>query len=162
MTSTRVPQLALRLDTATPDPAAQWRDGACIAYLGREIRLRVDAAEGPARLDNDVLHLHLPPQPTARQIQDAAETWLREAAMRLLGELVAQKSAVAGRRPPRLALSFAVRGHWAVARDAETLRCNWRLIEQPVAIIEQVVGKAVAALPSGERELDLFSGALAG
>jgi predicted metal-dependent hydrolase len=66
----------------------------------------------------DTLDLPLPPEATPRQIQDRAEAWLREQAKRILEQVIAQKSALAGRRAPRLALSFAARGHWVEARAA--------------------------------------------
>lgn len=157
MSSRREPQLALRLDAAAPDRDAGWHEGTGIAFLGGTVRLTLDTAGKDARLDGDCLHLPLPPQATPRQIRDRAEAWLREAATRRLGDIIAQKSALAGRRPPALKLSFAAHGNWAQVHDAGTLRCNWRLIEQPVAVIEQVLARAVAALPREEREADLFA-----
>ncbi len=154
----RAPQLNLRLDAGTPDPSQRWHDGASLAYLGGSLRLMLGSAGGEARRDADTLALPLPPQATPRQIQDRAEAWLREEATRLLQDVIAQKSALAGRRAPRLALSFAARGHWVEPRDGDSLRCNWRLIEQPLPVIEQAIARAVAALPREERGRDLFSG----
>ena len=99
----------------------------------------------------------LPPQASPRQIQDRAEAWLRDEARRRLQQIIEQKSgAAAVRRAPRLALSFAARGHWVEVQDGDTLRCNWRLIEQPLAVIEQAIARAIAALPPEDREADLF------
>jgi predicted metal-dependent hydrolase len=156
MNTQRDPQLALRLDGKLPDAAERWHDGASIAYLGGSLRLALNTVGKEARREDDVLHLPLPPQATPRQIQDRAEAWLRHAAKRELEDIVSQKSALAGRRPPKLALSFSARGHWADIIDANALRCNWRLIEQPRPIIEQVVARAIAALPHEDREADLF------
>ncbi len=154
----RAPQLNLRLDSGTPDPSERWHEGANLAYLGGSLRLTLGSTHGEARRESDTLTLPLPPQATARQIQDRAEAWLRNEATRLLREIVAQKSALAGRRAPALALSFATRGHWVEPRDSETLRCNWRLIEQPLPVIEQTIGRAIAALPREDRGGDLFGG----
>ncbi len=63
----------------------------------------------------------------------------------VLQQVIGQKSALAGRRAPRLALSFAARGHWVEVQGSDTLRCNWRLIEQPLAVIEQAVARGIAA-----------------
>ncbi|MBI5108246.1 MAG: DUF45 domain-containing protein [Rhodocyclales bacterium] len=155
----RVPQLALRLDAGTPDPAERWHDGASLAYLGGSLRLMLGGAGGEARRNLDTLALPLPPQATPRQIQDRAEAWLRNEATRLLCEVIAQKSALAGRRPPALALSFASRSHWVEPRDGDGLRCNWRLIEQPLPVIEQAIARAINALPREDRGSDLFGGA---
>jgi predicted metal-dependent hydrolase len=81
---------------------------------------------------------------------------LRYEAKRLLSQVIEQKSALAGRRAPRLALSFAARGHWVEVQDDDSLRCNWRLIEQPMAVIEQAIARAIATLPPEDKGFDLF------
>ena len=102
----------------------------------------------------------LPPQATPRQIQDRAEAWLRAEAKQRLQQIIEQKSTLTARRAPRLALSFAARGNWVEVQDSETLRCNWRLIEQPSAVIEQAIARAIAALPPEHQGLDLFGAPL--
>lgn len=165
MKTTRNPQLNLKLDAAAPDPSNRWHDGATMHCLGAPLTLRVGTEHKDATVEKtaggDVLHLPLPPQATPRQIQDRAEAWLREEAKRVFGELIRQKSALAGRRAPRLALSFSTKGHWVEVLGADALRCNWHLIEQPMAAIEQAIGRAVAALPPEDRGFDLFGAALA-
>lgn len=161
MKTTRNPQLNLRLDATAPDPASRWHDGATLAYLGRTLTLKIGSEHKDAALEGEVLHLPLPPQATPRQIQDRAEAWLREEAKHRFGELIRQKSALAGRRVPRLALSFSTRGHWVEVQGADALRCNWHLIEQPVEAIEQAITRAVAALPPEDTGFDLFGAALA-
>jgi hypothetical protein len=113
----------------------------------------------------DTLELPLPPEATPRQIQDRAEAWLREQAKRILEQVIAQKFlegrtalALAGRRAPRLALSFAARGHWVEAQGGDVLRCNWRLIEQSLPVIEQAITLGIAALPAEDQGFDLFGG----
>jgi len=154
--SGRSPQLTLRLDSSEPDPASRWHDGAALAYLGGSLRLVLGTRHKEALREGDTLDLPLPPQATPRQIQDRAEAWLREEAKRLLQQVIEQKSALAGRRAPRLALSFAARGHWAEAQNGNTLRCNWRLIEQPMPVIEQAIARAIAAFPPEGESFDLF------
>ena len=155
------PQLALRLDSAMADPSAQWHDGAILPYLGGRLFLVLGTTHSDTVREGDTLALPLPPQATPRQIQDRAEAWLREEAKRILQQAIAQKSALAGRRAPRLALSFAARGHWVEAQGSDTLRCNWRLIEQPLPVIEQAIGRGIAALPAQDRGCDLFGAPLA-
>ena len=159
----RAPQLALRLDAGTPDPAQRWHEGASLAYLGGSLRLMLGSTDGEARREADTLSLPLPPQATPRQIQDRAEAWLREEATRLLQQLIDQKfrercGAAAGARAPRLALSFAARGHWVEAQGGDVLRCNWRLIEQSLPVIEQAITLGIAALPAEDQGFDLFGG----
>lgn len=154
--SGRSPQLTLRLDSSGPDPASRWHDGAALAFLGGSLRLVLDTRHKEALREGDTLDLPLPPQATPRQIQDRAEAWLREEAKRLLQQVIEQKSALAGRRAPRLTLSFAARGHWVEVQNGDSLRCNWRLIEQPMPVIEQAIARAIAALPPEGGGFDLF------
>ena len=152
----RQPQLALKLDSTAVDPASRWHDGAALTFLGGSLRLVLGTQHQEALREGDTLDLPLPPQATPRQIQDRAEAWLRDEAKRLLLQVIEQKSALAGRRAPRLALSFAARGHWVEVQDDDSLRCNWRLIEQPMAVIEQAIARAIAALPPEDKGFDLF------
>jgi predicted metal-dependent hydrolase len=157
----RNPQIALRLEGSQPDSVARWHDGAVLAYLGGSLRLVLGTRHREALREGDTLDLPLPPQATPRQIQDRAEAWLREEAKRILQQVIEQKSALAGRRAPRLALSFAARGNWVEVQGNDALRCNWRLIEQPLAVIEQAIVRAIAALPPPDRGFDLFGTPLA-
>ena len=157
----RNPQIALRLEGSQPDSVARWHDGAVLAYLGGSLRLVLGTRHREALREGDTLDLPLPPQATPRQIQDRAEAWLREEAKRILQQVIEQKSALAGRRAPRLALSFAARGNWVEVQGNDALRCNWRLIEQPLAVIEQAIARAIAALPPLDRGFDLFGTPLA-
>lgn len=153
----RNPQLSLRLDLGG-DTASQeaWAEGAPLAFLGSHVTLTLDTAHKQPTLDGVVLHLPLPPEATPRQIQDAAEAWLRSEAKHLLSEAIHRHSARLRITPPKLALSFAARSHW-VHVEEDCLRCNWRLVEQPMAIIDQVVGSAVGSLPARAEEGDLFA-----
>ena len=157
----RSPQLKLKLDSGLPDAASRWHDGAALAFLGGSLRLVLGTQHQEALREGNTLDLPLPPQATPRQIQDAAEAWLREEAKRHLQQVVDQKSALAGRRPPRVAISFATRSHWVEAQQRNTLRCNWRLIEQAPAVIEQAIVRALAALPPDAESCDLFGTPLA-
>jgi len=152
----RQPQLALRLDAETPDVGARWRDGAVLAYLGSAVTLRLDTGCKEAMLADGELHLPLPPEATPRQIQDAAESWLRARALRVISAQVVMASRHLGRNAPKVSLSFAARGSWAQA-DEHGLRFHWRLIEQAQDTIAQVVERAVAGLPRVEASLDLFA-----
>lgn len=155
----RSPQLSLRLDSAPPDPAARWRDGASLAFLGGHIALRLDTDRKTADLDGVILHLPLPPAATPRQVQDGVEAWLRQEAARLIGASVerhAQRLGLDGQHAPRWALSFSARGGWAQSHADGMLRFNWRLIEQPAALIDQTVGRALAALPTGSATADFW------
>lgn len=148
----RTPQLTLRLDAATPEPDAHWGAGTTIAYLGSRLTLVLDTTCRVAMRIGDELHLPLPPAATSRQICDAAESWMREEALRLFTE----KSALTGRPGLVIKLVFGKRSDWA-RLEGRQLRCHWRLIEQPLPVITQVLNQALAcqvpALPAD----DLFA-----
>ena len=143
----RSPQLTLWLESGQPEPAARWRDGAALAYLGGALTLRLDTDRKTAILDGSALHLPLPPAATQRQIQDGAEAWLRREASRLLGASLERQAQHLGRPKPCWALSFSARGGWALQHADGSLRFDWHLIEQPAVVIDQVVSHALAALP---------------
>lgn len=152
----RKPQLQLRLDAVAPDTDASWSAGCAVAYLGNTLSLVLDTrCRTPERIGTQ-LHLPLPPAATARQIRDAAESWLRDEALRTFAAVVAEKSALAGRRAPRIALTFGRRSDW-VQRDGTKLRCHWRLVEQPATIIEQILCRALAAMQPAPACDDLFA-----
>jgi predicted metal-dependent hydrolase len=110
-----------------------------------------------ATRDGDVLHLPLPPQASPRQVQDAAESWLRACALRVVGAQAAMEARRLGRAAPDISLSFASRASWLQPDDRGGLRCHWRLIEQSPEVIAQVVARAVAALPPPVETPDLFA-----
>lgn len=157
----RPPQLALRLDAETPDAAARWRNGAPLAYLGGFVTLCLDTRRKEAWLEGGDLHLPLPPEATARQVQDAAESWLRARALRVISAQATMAARELGRPVPTVSLSFSVRGNWTQpdGDDGCGLRCHWRLVEQSPEVIAEVVGKAVARLPRAAASLDLFAAA---
>ncbi len=153
------PQLALRLDAAPPDSAASWCAGGRIVYLGAPLTLVLDTACRATERVAGELHLPLPPGVSARQIRDAAESWLRDAALALFEHIARQNSALAGRQPihvPHIALMLGRCNDW-VRNDGGVLRCHWRLIEQPQAIIEQVLGRALAEMLPAPACDDLFA-----
>ena len=119
--------------------------------------MRLDSDLQEATLIGDELHLPLPPEAAPRQIQDAAESWLRSRALRTVTAQLVMEARRLNRPVPALVLSFANRGGWMQADERGGLRCHWRLIEQPQEIIAQVVARAVFALPLPVESLDLFA-----
>lgn len=159
--SLRPSQLALRLDAHANDESQSWCDGASVICQGQALTLRLDTrVEDATRLGNE-LHLPLPPQASPRQIQDRAEAWLRHEAEVSFTALIARH--IASDAAPSLHLSFATRSGWT---DVDTtranrgrVRVNWRLIEQPPEVIDQILTRALnelAALQAHNRSPDLF------
>jgi predicted metal-dependent hydrolase len=153
-TKTRSPQLSLRLDAEAPDSAGRWHEGARLPFLGGHLVLKLDTDRKLAVRENEILHLPMPPAATKRQIQDGAEAWLRQEAALIIGASVGRQAAHGA--VPRWTLSFAARGGWLQMHSDGMLRFNWRLIEQPAAVIEKVVAGAIAALPRPGSSADLW------
>ena len=155
----RSPQLTLRFDSESSlsAPAERWRDGADLKYLGAHLLLRLDTDRKTAVRDGATLHLPLPPAASPRQIQDGVEAWLRQEAMRLIGASIERQSQRLARSVPPWALSFSARSDWVRGHADGSLRCNWRLIEQPAALIEQAVSQALAALPPANATADFWA-----
>jgi hypothetical protein len=60
---------------------------------------------------------------------------------------------------PNIILSFAVRAPWIVVEDANTVRCNWRLIEHAPQTIVQHVDSALrqlSVLRQANTTVDMF------
>ena len=153
----RNPQLALRLDGCADDAAMRWHDGALLACLGKAATLRLGAGRKEAVLEGDDLHLPLPPEASSRQIQDAAEAWLRAQAVRLISAALATESRRLGCPVPEASLSFAGRASWVRQDGKGGLRFHWRLVEQPEDVIGQVVRRALMELPAPASAPDLFA-----
>lgn len=152
----KAPQRTLFKASSSAPPEAQWRAGASIDYLGASVQLRCDTDRKQAELEEDVLHLPLPPEATSRQIQDAAESWLRREATQLFKVIAARAAVRLGRDVPGLRLSFSTRDSWTVV-DESGLVCNWRLVGQPPAVIELALTRVVAGLPPRQKTSDLFA-----
>ncbi|MFY9326751.1 MAG: YgjP-like metallopeptidase domain-containing protein [Georgfuchsia sp.] len=153
---TRSPQRTLFDADPGVTASLRWRDGAQINYLGVSLRLKLDTDRRQALREDIVLHLPLPPEATERQVQDAAESWLRREAETLFSRMITHETQRTGRDMPFLSLSFSLRGGW-IQVENHALRLNWRLIEQPLQVIELTLRRAVAMLPIKTAVTDLFS-----
>lgn len=153
----RNPQLTLRLDAAAPDAGARWREGAPLAYLGGAVTLCLGTEYKEPLLQDGELHLPLPPEASARQVQDAAESWLRARAQAVIATQLVMEARRLGRPVPGFALSFSARAGWAQADGKGGLRFQWRLVEQSPEVIAQVVARAVGGLPKPDAIQDLFA-----
>lgn len=155
----RNPQLTLRLEAAPQRTTVRWCDGTRLPYLGSEITVHLARDCQEAALQDDVLHLPLPPEALPRQIQDCAEAWLQREALSRFNTVARRQAERHGTMVLPCVLSFATRTSWVEADtkgETHCLRCNWRLIEQADIVVEQVIGAVVAALPQVAPMLDLF------
>lgn len=151
------PQLRLRLDAEAPDEAARWCDGAPLAYLGETLTLHLGTDRREAVSEDGVLHLPLPPEASPRQVRDAAESWMRAKALRVITAQVVMEARRLGCAPPRVSLSFSSRAGWVQLDAHGGLRCHWRLAEQGAEVIAQVLARAIGELRQVDRTPDLFA-----
>lgn len=146
-----------RLQSARID----WADGATVPYLGRSLRLVLDAVRVPApggammdmalgqALDEGqalpVLRLGLPADAQPERIRDVVHSWWQRQAKRLFEERCALYAQQLGVKVSRLSLSSA-QTRWGSATADGSVRLNWRLIQFPVSTIDYVVVHELAHL----------------
>lgn len=133
-----------------------WADGARVPYLGRQVRLVLDAAgvsaPGAARLEEDpgsaeapVLRLGLPAQAQAERIRDVVHSWWQRQAKQLFEQRCQWYAQRLGVRVKRLSLS-AAQTRWGSATADGSVRLNWRLIQFPLSTVDYVVVHELAHL----------------
>ncbi|RYX93126.1 MAG: M48 family peptidase [Comamonadaceae bacterium] len=150
-----------RLEAARID----WRDGTTIPFLGEQVVVVIDprhafggvgaelkrhvvqaqlqpgadpqnpALPGVAQL---TLHVGLPQNATAAQIQDAVQAWLMRQAKRLFTERLDHFTPQLGVQWRKLSLSSAGT-RWGSASADGSIRLNWRLIHFRQSVIDYVV-----------------------
>ena len=123
-----------------------WKDGAVFAYLGEPVRLVLGSRQPQgalhvARNEGDAaqsLHLSLPDDASAAQIERAVQAWLMQQASALFtGRLnhFAPQLQVQWRK---LSLSSAAT-RWGSASASGAIRLNWRLLHFRPEVIDYVV-----------------------
>lgn len=125
-----------------------WRDGATFSYLGQPVLLRINPAQGSARLlhaDMDELHVGLPMQAEAAQIRDCVQAWLMRQARALFESRLNHFAPLLGVEWKKLSLSNAGT-RWGSARVDGAIRLNWRLIHLSLGEIDYVVAHELSHL----------------
>lgn len=133
----------------------QWRDGACVPYLGQLLRVHLDPRQSTVTRGATLL----PPDETAeprlllglaydsapQQVQRATQAWLVRQARRLFTAQLDHFAPQVGVRWQRLGL-MAARTRWGSASANGAIRLNWRLIHLPQPQIDYVVVHELAHL----------------
>jgi hypothetical protein len=148
---------AARVDAAR----VEWRDGAQIQYLGRPVRIVLDArhgvAAGEVSLDGAPddgsalqksprrLRVGLPLDASAERLRDAVQSWLQREARAVFEARCAHFAGRLGVTMTRLTLSSAAT-RWGSASAGGAIRLHWRLIHFPLATIDYVVAHELAHL----------------
>jgi hypothetical protein len=130
-------------------PEVHFGEGGRLPYLGAEIalRLRADlrASELAAGPDGQELRLALPHDAGEARVRDTVQSWLKEQALRVLGERIEELSARNAVRYASWKLSSA-RSQWGACNADGHIRLNWRLIHFSVPVIDYVVAHELAHL----------------
>jgi predicted metal-dependent hydrolase len=124
----------------------EWKTGAPILYLGRELTLAVHPARkceiAPDLLNLTVLH---PSAHDERAVAAIVARWLRDEAVRLLAPRVAEFAVRVTPTPPVVKLSNA-RSEWGNCNQKGVIRLNWRLVQLPPELALYVIAHEVAHL----------------
>lgn len=124
-----------------------WRDGACIPFLGRPVTVRLDPRAAGAMLDAEagLLRVGLPPAADPAQVRDVVQSWLQRQARRLFEERCTVYAERLDVRITRLSLSSAST-RWGSASADGSIRLNWRLVHFALPVIDYVVTHELAHL----------------
>ncbi|MEO6319626.1 MAG: SprT family zinc-dependent metalloprotease [Polaromonas sp.] len=131
-----------RLDAARID----WKDGAAFPYLGEPVRVVLDAHQphgvlhaGPLEGDAaQILHISLPDDASAAQIERAVQAWLVQRASPLFTSRLNHFAPQLGVQWRKLGLSSATT-RWGSASASGAIRLNWRLLHFRQEVIDYVV-----------------------
>ena len=123
-----------------------WKTGASILYLGRELTLAVHPAR-KREITADLLNLSVLHPAADDELQVAAFVgrWLRDEALRLLAPRVAELAARLTTDTPTFKLSNA-RSEWGSCNQHGVIRLNWRLVQLPPHLAYYIVAHEVAHL----------------
>lgn len=121
-------------------PAAEWRPGGSIAYLGRclELACRQDGRLAGAVLDGARLLLASGRDAGPDRVRELARAWLMDEARRVFVERLDHFAPRLGVRYRSLRLSNAAT-RWGSASSDGGIRLNWRLIHLNLELIDYVV-----------------------
>jgi predicted metal-dependent hydrolase len=117
-------------------------DGALLPLHGRMMRVRhVPAGRGGAWVEGDEILVAGQPEHLVRRVRD----FLRAEALRQLSRLVAEKAALAGVRPSRVAVKDT-RSRWGSCSPDRVVMFSWRLVMAPDWVQDYVAAHEVAHL----------------
>ncbi len=126
----------------------RWADGEQIAFLGRDLRLRIvaDAVLMPPVLTEERnLQVTVADPGCQQRIREAVIHWYRRHAARNFTERSAHYASAMQLAAPKLFLSNAG-SQWGSCNHKAQIRLNWRLIQAPQDVVDYVVVHELAHL----------------
>jgi hypothetical protein len=135
-----------RLAQRTRDtlPPFEWREGATLPYLGRDVLLSVTRAAAVPRLEAGRLQLPAAANTPAR-LRDATLAWLKGSALALYRERAGMLGRRGGLPVHEVRLSSA-RTQWGSCTAGGRIRINWRLAHFPLTYVDYVIAHELAHL----------------
>lgn len=126
-------------------PAADWRDGAALPFMGEVLTLRLGSGgRAGAIRDGQELRVTLR-DPNPEAVGRAVVRWYRHAASAHLAVRVPQLARAAALAPPKLVVSSA-RGRWGSCNSRREVRLAWRLVKARAELIDYVICHELAHL----------------
>jgi predicted metal-dependent hydrolase len=129
-------------------PQMQWRDGAQLPYLGRDITLRICSQQSSGVIFDEAsneLMIGLPAHASEQQLKDRVLGWLQARAKTLFNERLQLYAAKLGATYNHFALSSATT-QWGSCTSDGKIRLNWRLMHFSLPIIDYVVAHELSHL----------------
>ncbi len=129
-------------------PPMEWRDGACLPYLGTDIVVRIaDSTNTGIRFDEQTreLHVSLPASATEQQLKDRVQGWLQAEAKRIFAERLDIYASKLGVTFKGFVLSSAST-QWGSCTANGRIRLNWRLMHFALPNIDYVVAHELSHL----------------
>ncbi len=129
-------------------PHMQWRDGATLPYLGRDLSLRIIAAQSAGIIydaSTQDLTVSLPPNAGEQQLKDRVQGWLQLEAKRIFAERLPVYAEKLGVSYQSFALSSATT-QWGSCTVEGRIRLNWRLVHFALPMIDYVIAHELSHL----------------
>jgi predicted metal-dependent hydrolase len=134
---------ALAEASAHARPLFEWRQGARIPYLGREVAIVCGASV--TRLIDDGLEVALAREADAEKLREATIAWLRAAALELFHSRIMVFAPLLGVEARSVSLSVA-RTRWGACSADGRVRLCWRLVHVRLPLVDYVVAHELAHL----------------
>ena len=143
-------KLRLRQERASQrrDLQMQWRDGACLPYLGGALTLRLRPAPVAAVHHDQAsgeLAVHLPGNLQEDALKDMVKDWLQRQARQLFAQRLPLYAERLGVQYRAFTLTSA-RTQWGSCTAAGMIRLNWRLMHFSQEQIDYVIAHELAHL----------------
>lgn len=127
-----------RYTEETPCPALELRDGSTVPYLGRALKVAVQAARDGDHVILEQDRLIVSVQPTADNIEPIIRQWYRAQALEFIERRAKELGTELGLSYKRLVIR-SQKTRWGSCSHKGNLSFNWKLIIAPEPVIDYVI-----------------------